>query len=128
MDSFFSENSHYFYEMTEYTGQAEDKEVAAEEIASCFTEKVGAAFISKKKKIPGYVQADLNMFMVYYVFPSILKTEKEDADLIAGKICENWNRFFRNCSISYTDYDTLHNSFRNRFLGFTFNRGKKDSR
>lgn len=118
MSTFVAENGHYLDEMTNYTDQAEDKEAAAEEIAVCLTDKVYQAFVSpKKKKIEGPVQADLNLFMVYYVFPALLKTEHEDAKLIADKICEQWAVRFKNSNISYTDYDSIYNSFRERVFG-----------
>lgn len=118
MDGFFEKNAHYFYEMIEYTGKAVDKKAAADEIATCLTEKVGTTFARRRKKIPSYLQADLNMFMVYYFFPSLLKTGKDDAKLIAAAVCDNWNHSFRNSNISYTDYDTIYNAFRRKFLGF----------
>ena len=63
------------------------------------------------------VQTDLNFFMIYYVFPTILGTEHEYAKLIADSICSAWGKRFKESQIQYTDYDTLYGSFREKIFG-----------
>ena len=63
------------------------------------------------------MQADINFFMIYYVFPAILKTGHEDSRLVADSICAEWKGRFKNSEIGYTDYDTLHDSFREKIFG-----------
>lgn len=118
MKTFRAEYGAVFSEMTGYTESASDKEAAAGEVAAAFTDAVHDAFASPKNgKIKGFLQVDLNLFMIYYVFPALLLTEHEDARLIADAICASWNKRFHDCNISYTDYETLLDGFRNRIFG-----------
>mgnify|MGYP001044979794 CR=1 FL=1 len=103
--------------MTSYVKEGEDKEDRAEEIGLTLTKDVREAFASRRGKINSGVQANLNLFMIFYVFPTLLKTGDEDARLIADAVCEAWAREFKGNNIQYTDYDTLYNSFRNKIFG-----------
>lgn len=115
---FINKYGHFLREMTDIMEGSEDKEASADEIAVCFADKVQAAFASPKKgKIPGYMQTDLNFFMIYYVFPALLKTEHEDARLIADHICRVWGNRFKDSKIQYTDYDTIYGAFREKIFG-----------
>ncbi len=118
MNQFLEKNGKYFQEMTEYLDQAEDKEKAAGEIAAVFGETVENAFgKGPKKKIAPRTQADINFFMIYYVFPAILKTEHEASRLIADSICGEWKNRFADSNIGYTDYDSLYKGFREKIFG-----------
>lgn len=118
MEVFRSEYGEVLAEMTAHTESAADKEAAAGEVAAAFTDAVHNAFASPKNgKIKGYLQVDLNLFMIYYVFPALLLTEHEDANLIAEAICKAWNKRFSDCNIRYTDYETLLEGFRNKIFG-----------
>ncbi len=114
---FTERNGHYFQEMTEYVEKARNKELAAQETAALFVDHVQKRFSSKKGKIDSLQQADLNFFMIFYVFPTILKTEHEHAVLIADAVCGEWGRRFPGNDIQYTDYDTLYGSFREKIFG-----------
>ena len=97
---------------------SDEKESAAAEIA----EVVGASVENRftqgaKKRISSRTQADINFFMIYYVFPAILKTEHEQCRLIADSICAEWKKRFKNSEIGYTDYDSLYKSFREKIFG-----------
>ena len=122
----FEENSkqfwrtymNYFFEMTDYVGAATDKEAAAKTVAPVFPDEVEAKFASgAKKKISGSVQTDINFFMIYYVFPSLLKTQHDDCRLIADSICAEWKSRFKNSDIGYTDYEALYGSFKEKIFG-----------
>lgn len=118
MAEFQKTHGHYFEEMTNRIDTAENKEAAAMEMANLFVDEVAEKYASgKKKQIPQYIQVDLNFFMIYYVFPALLKTEHEDAKLIADSICEEWGKRFKESKIGYTDYETLYNSFREKIFG-----------
>lgn len=118
MEAFRAEYGAVLAEMTAYTESADDKETAACEVAAAFTDAVHDAFASPKNgKIKGYQQVDLNLFMIYYIFPALLLTEHEDADLIADAICKAWNKRFHDCNIRYADYETLLDGFRNKIFG-----------
>lgn len=74
-----------------------------------------------RRKIPSHVQADVNFFMIYYVFPALLKTEHEWCRLIADSICVEWKKRFKRSAIGYTDYDSIYKSFREKAFGISWN-------
>lgn len=118
MELFLNKYGHFFREMTDFVDQSEDKESAAEKIATDFAGKIEKAYISPKKgRIEGVIQLDLNFFMIYYVFPAILKTEHPEAVLIADHIRDEWGNRFTDSRIQYTDYDSLYSSFREKIFG-----------
>ena len=118
MEQFIRSYGHYVKEMTDFADAAESKEDAIKEIAVSFVDAVEKKFATgKKNKVPQYMQADLNFFMIYYVFPAILKAEHEQSKAIADGICEEWGARFKESKIGYTDYDTLYNSFREKIFG-----------
>lgn len=118
MDQFLKKYGSYFAEMTQHLEATEQKDVAVKELANCFVSEVEKRFATgKKNRIPSYVQADLNLFMIYYVFPGILKTEHENASMIADGICAKWGETFKDSKIGYTDYDTLYQSFKEKIFG-----------
>ncbi len=114
---FLQNNGHFFDEMTTYIEQENDKEKAVDDIAETFVSAVEKSFSNKKGKVPANVQVDLNFFMIYYVFPTILKLECSSAKTLADKICQLWGDRFKDSKIQYTDYDTLYGSFRNKIFG-----------
>jgi len=74
-ENFIQNHGHYFEEMTTYVEGAKDKEAAAKEIGECLASAVKKTFVNKKGKIGARTQSDLNFFMIYYVFPTILAAE-----------------------------------------------------
>lgn len=116
MSAFREKYGHFFTEMTEYVEKSGDKDAAAKEIAVVYTDAVKNKF-SVKGKIKPYIQADLNLFMIYYVFPAILLTESEYKDLIARNICDEWGVKFQESKIGYVDYDRIYNGFREKIFG-----------
>lgn len=116
MMAFREKNGHFFQEMVQYVEHKEEKEAAAEEIAVVFTDAVKERF-SVKGRIGSRTQADLNFFMIYYVFPAILLTESEEKDLVAESICKEWGTKFKDSKIGYADYDKIYNGFRDKIFG-----------
>ena len=116
MEAFQERNGHFFREMIQYTEQSTDKKAAAEKIAEQFTYAVWNRF-SKNGKIRPVMQVDLNLFVLYYVFPSILMTGSDDATLIADHIRDAWSVKFKNGNIQYTDYDKIYDSFNEKIFG-----------
>ena len=108
---------HLFDEMFEYVKEAEDKNAAADEVAKVFINAVSKKFAGKNGKVSGRDQVDLNFFMIYYVFPTIVGYESENNKLIADAICNKWGSSFKDSKISYTDYDSLYGSFRHKIFG-----------
>ena len=117
MEVFQERNGHFFQEMIQYTEQSTDKESAAEKIAEHFTDAVWDRF-SKNGKIRSVTQVDLNLFVIYYVFPSILMTGSDDATLIADHIRDVWSVKFKNSNIQYADYDKIYDSFSEKIFGW----------
>ncbi len=115
METFMADNEAYFLEMETYLAK-ENPEAAAKEISKTIVDAVKSRY-EVKGKIKGTVQTDLNFFMIYYVFPAILKRGHEQAKLLADTLCETWGNSFKDSKIGYTDYDTLYNSFREKIFG-----------
>lgn len=116
-EKFLAKNGYFFEEMAEYTAQAEDKKVAAEEIGKCIADAVKTCFANNRGKIDSRTQTDLNFFMIYYVFTSILRMGGDNGNVIADGVRDVWSKSFKNGEINYTDYDTLYNSFREKIFG-----------
>lgn len=116
MKAFRERNEHFFQEMTQYVGQKVEKEAAAKEIAAVFANAVKNRF-SVKGRIRSRTQADLNFFMIYYVFPALLLTESEDKELIADCIRDEWSAQFKDSKIQYADYDRIYGAFREKIFG-----------
>lgn len=116
MKTFRETYGHFFDEMVQYADASEDKEAAAREAAIVFTEAVNRKY-AVKGKIRPRTQADLNFFMIYYVFPAILLTASENSDLIAKSIRDEWKMKFKDSNINYTDYDRIYGGFREKIFG-----------
>lgn len=120
-ENYFNEfsqvNNEFFEKKLNEIAQAADKERKTKEISNDFVNAVHAEFTNKKGKIPGTVQADLNFFMIYYVFPLILKIDKENTKLLLDNICEIWSKQFKDSNISYTTYEILTETFRKKVWG-----------
>ena len=116
MNRFRQEQGHFIDEMIGYVKSSEDMGEASKTVGEAFAEGVFNAF-SDKGRIKGRKQADMNFFMIYYVFPAIQLTNEECAKPLCDGIVNAWNAKFRDTNISYTDYDTLYGSFRNKIFG-----------
>ena len=82
--------------------------------AEIFCNDVSLAF-KKFGKVRGKDMMSLNYFMIYYVFPTILKNE-ENAKDICDAIKDVWNGHFK-ANISYTDFDSLMDGFQTKIFG-----------
>ena len=88
------------------------EDVGAE--AQKFCEDVFIAF-KKFGKVRGADQMNLNYFMIYYVFPTIL-CEEQEGKTICDTLKATWNSYFK-CNIDYTDYNTLYEGFQTKIFG-----------
>ena len=84
MNRFRSEQGHFIDEMIRYVNDSDAPEKAVSEIGEMFADGMYSAF-SVNGKMKGRKQADLNFFMIYYVFPAILLTN----DGIAESLCDS---------------------------------------
>lgn len=117
MELFRKRNASYFDEIIQYVETQENKEEASATVAGLLADAAERRFAGSNGKIKPRQQADLNFFMIYYTFPAILLTENENADLIDKSICNEWARRFKDSKISYTDYDSIYNTFNEKILG-----------
>lgn len=115
MKTFREKNNKFFFEMMDQL-KVGNKEVIAQHLSNSFVAAVKQIF-EKNGKIKGNLQMDLNFFMIYYVFPSILMTQSDDAKLMADTLCETWGKSFKDAKIGYTDYDKLYESFKEKIFG-----------
>ncbi len=116
MEGFREAHGRYFSEMADYMEKAGEKEAAAKEIGISFVDQVEAHF-KVNGKIGGRVQADLNFFMIYYVFPAILLSGGEYGKMTADAICSQWGERVKDSKIGYADYDTIYKGFREKIFG-----------
>ena len=116
MTRFRQEQGHFIDEMIGYVKSSEDEQTAINEVAEAFSKGIFDAF-NVNGKINGRKQADMNFFMIYYVFPAILLTDEECADRLCNGIKEKWNATFEDTNISYTTYDKLYGAFREKIFG-----------
>lgn len=117
MAIFCEKNADTLRKMTGFVEQAENKEEAAAQMATAFGDMVQDRF-GKRGKISGRSQMDINVFMIYYVFPSILLTNSECARILADAIRDEWRGRFRDSAqIGYTTFEELCGTFQEKFLG-----------
>lgn len=108
-----AENRHDIEEREE----AENRQEAAAQVAEAFADAVEARF-AKRGKISGRSQMDLNLMMIYYVFPAILLTKSECAVTLADAVRDEWRGRFRDSEqLGYATYEEISASFKEKFLG-----------
>jgi len=113
---FFSENSALLRDMLQYVMGRDDKDVAAGEVANIFAENVFAEF-GRGGKLSGDVKTDLSLYMIYFVFPSILKLSDPNSHVLCDAIRDEWRKRTDNPVFDYTTYEDLHGSFQEKLFG-----------
>lgn len=113
---FEREYEHYFSEMREYAEQAANREAAAEEIGECIMQAIVKTCSNKRGKLDARTKSELSLFMVYYVFPVLLK-QGEAGQVIADGVLAACRNGLRNRSLQYVDYDTIYHGFHEKILG-----------
>lgn len=117
MNFFRKKNAQLLSEMTGFVEQAEKRDEAAMQVAKAFADAVEARF-AKRGKISGRSQMDINLFMIYFVFPAILLTESDCAVSLADAIRDEWRGRFRDSAqLDYTTYEEISGTFKEKFLG-----------
>lgn len=117
MEVFREKNADILKEMTDFLENAEDKKAAAAQVAVTLADAVEARF-GKKGRISGRSQMDINLYMIYYVFPSILLTKSECAELLADAVRDEWRGRFRDSAqMQYTTYEDICGTFQEKILG-----------
>lgn len=101
----------------EVQGRTQKQREAASQAAKALADAVEARF-AKRGKISGRTQMDINLFMIYYVFPAILLTQSECAVPLADAIRDEWRvRFRDSAQLEYTTYEEISNTFKEKILG-----------
>lgn len=113
---FEREYGHYFTEMRKYTEQAEDGKAAAEEIGERLIQAMTESCRNKRGKLDGRTRSELSLFMVYYVFPAILKQGEPGRQIADGTLAA-CRRGLHNRGMKYVDYETIYNGFNDKVLG-----------
>lgn len=117
MEIFREKNADILKEMTEYVEGAEDQKEAAAQVAVSLADAVAARF-GRKGKISGRSQMDINLYMIYYVFPSILLTKSACAETLADAVRDEWRvRFRDSAQIQYTTFEDICGTFQEKILG-----------
>lgn len=86
-----------------------------EEVAKDFVEQLKNTYkrfgkVSKTRKI------DLGLFLIYFVFPGILLTEKAGAKELCDILADSWNEEMGTC-IEYLSYDEIVENFNDKTFG-----------
>lgn len=117
MEVFREKNADTLKEMTDFVENAEDKKESAAQAAAAFADAVVERF-GKNGKISGRSQMDINLYMIYYVFPAILLTKSECAEMLADALRDEWRgRFKDSARLNYTTFEELCGNFQEKFLG-----------
>lgn len=117
MEQFREKNGAVLAEMTDFVEQAQNRDEAAAQVAKALADAVEVRF-AKRGKISGRSQMDINLFMIYFVFPAILLTQSECAVPLADAIRDEWRGHFRDSGqLGYTNYEEICGSFQEKFLG-----------
>ena len=102
--------------MTQYILGREDTETAAGEVANIFAENVFAEY-GNAGRISASDRTDLSLYMIYFVFPSILKLGDVNSKVLCDAIRDEWRRRTDNPAFDYTTYEDLHGSFQEKLFG-----------
>ena len=113
---FFEENRAVLSDMLQYVMGREDKAVASAEVANIFAENVFAEY-GKGGRLSGDVRTDLSLYMIYFVFPSILKLSDPNSEVLCDAIRDEWRKRTDNPAYDYTTYEDLHGSFQEKIFG-----------
>ena len=113
---FFDYNRACFDDMTQYIKGREDTGVAASEVANIFAENIFSEY-ANAGKLSGSDKTDLSLFMIYFVFPSILKLGDTNSGVLCDAIRDEWRRRTDNPAYDYTTYEDLHGSFQEKIFG-----------
>lgn len=115
--SFMEENSECLREMLQYVANGDDKEIAAKEAATILFDNVTNQ-LGKRGRIKLNTSLDLSIYMIYYLFPAILKLADENSTVLCDAIRDEWRVRTKNPNYNYTDYDEVYKGFKEKLFGF----------
>ncbi len=117
--TFYEKHNVFFSSLLSAIENSDNKEEVSNDISMRFIEAVRSTYGNKKGVIKSYFLADINMFMVQYIFPSIMKVESEYSLLLVESLRENWSATFKGSNLQHTTFETIFSGFKNKFLGIT---------
>lgn len=103
-------------DMVHLVAQDEQPERVANELAEELIQGVRERF-APKGRVGANTQIDLNLFMIYYVFPGLLFIPGENASLLAETICQKWRASFAKSEIRYFPYEEIRDGFKEKIFG-----------
>ncbi len=113
---FYNENRACLEDMLQYIKGREDTGEAAGEVANIFAENIFAEYASRGK-LSGEDKMDLSLYMIYFVFPSIIKLQDPNSKTLCDSIRDEWRRRTDNPAYDYTTYEDLYGSFQEKIFG-----------
>lgn len=90
---------------------------AKNQLVCDFATEVKEAFVNKRGKIGGIEQMNLNLFMIYYVFPLLLELDKEKGTVLVKLIIDNWGKYFNDPIMGYMTYEEVMSNFKTTIFG-----------
>lgn len=118
-EKFQAEYGYYFEEMNAYMEETENHEAAAEAVGIRLMHAAEKKCGNRRGKLDGRTRSELSLFMVYYVFPSILLQGENMTELAEG-VLKVSRKELRNKELQYADYQTIYDGFSDKILGFTW--------
>ncbi len=106
-------------EMLELIRQAPDAKEAAQDVADQFLE-IGCQKCKKWGKLRKSVKVDMGMYMIYFLFPSILLEEDEYGKQLCDAVRDNWRSRSENSVYEYGTYEEIYEGFKERLLGISW--------
>ena len=116
-EEFMTENRACLEEMLQYVNAREDRQLAAKEVATVLFDNVTRQ-LGKFGKLRRNTVIDLSIYMIYYLFPSILKLENESSTLLCDAIRDEWRIRSKNENYNYASYDEVYKGFKEKLFGF----------
>ena len=115
-NAFFNENRSCFEDMTQYVKGRDDTVVAAGEVANIFAENIYSEY-ANGGRLSGGDRTDLSLYMIYFIFPSILKLQDANSKTLCDAIRDEWRKRTDNPAYDYTTYEDLYGSFQEKIFG-----------
>jgi len=95
--------------------EVKESEDAPTRVGSTAVDQIFASY-EKRGKIKKTLQMELELFMIYFLFPAILLTQDSHATVLCDCIRDSWNTKFSK-NINYTDYQTMYDGFVTKIFG-----------
>ena len=97
--------------------ETKNHEAAAEAVGIRLMHAAEKKCGNRRGKLDGRTRSELSLFMVYYIFPSILK-QGGDMETLAEGVLKVSRKTLRNKELQCADYDTIYYGFSDKILGF----------